>query len=376
MPRNQHLEEGLACELDIPDQQRLPLGAYLASLILATTCCVGLLGIGASAQAAKSLSQIGHHDTTGLRGRSTPVIQHPWGLAMGPNGTLYLADVGRDQIIRRTRSGQMEVFAGDGKAGFSGDGGQATSAELKLKANSGIAVTKNGTVYIADSGNGRVRAVSPEGIIRTVAGDGDNGSFEGSKAALSVPVGPIAGLALSSTGNLYIAGSRVFELTTNGLLTSFTEPATADPSLVSVALESPDQIAFDSSGDLYISSFSNYDLYEISPNGQVSVRGNVRGEGGPGAIAAAGSTVVVATNEGLKRVEGDKIVTIDSDNRIDATLSTSSKGHKNLFFAGDGIAVETNGTTFADSNTGNAYSSVSALVEITPTGQIRVVWRS
>ena len=99
-------------------------------------------------------------------------LKHPYGLTVARNGDLYIVDVGRDQVLRRLPSGKFHVVAGDGRRGFSGDGGLATAAELNLSVSSGIVIANDGTLYIADSGNDRVRAVSPDGTIRTVAGDG------------------------------------------------------------------------------------------------------------------------------------------------------------------------------------------------------------
>ena len=89
--------------------------------------------------------------------------EHPYGLALGPNGDLYVVDAGRDQILRRLRSGKFQVVAGDGKRGFSGDGGQAVDAELDLSYFSGIAIGHDGAVYFSDTGNRRVPRCSPTG---------------------------------------------------------------------------------------------------------------------------------------------------------------------------------------------------------------------
>lgn len=120
--------------------------------------------------------------TTGTSSPSKPISpvqtgpfvvpQAPYALAVAPNGDLLVVDSGRDQILRRLPSGKFQVLVGDGKRGFSGDGGQADHAEVNVQNDSGIAVAKNGTVYFADNGNGRVREVLPNGIIKTVAGGG------------------------------------------------------------------------------------------------------------------------------------------------------------------------------------------------------------
>src|SRR5208283_2373440 len=85
----------------------------------------------------------------------------PTTLVVAPNGDLLVVDSGRDQILRYLASGKFQVLAGDGKRGFSGDGGPAVRARISVHGNSGIAVARDGTVYFSDSGNGRVREVLP-----------------------------------------------------------------------------------------------------------------------------------------------------------------------------------------------------------------------
>lgn len=114
------------------------------------------------------------------------VPESPGALAIGPDGNLYLADRGRNEILERLPSGRFEVIAGDGRAGFSGDGGPARDAELDNP--SGMAITANGVIYVADENNDRVRMMAPDGIISTVAGDGsgfgphDEGVLNGTPA--------------------------------------------------------------------------------------------------------------------------------------------------------------------------------------------------
>ena len=92
---------------------------------------------------------------------------------MSSNGDLYIAD-GSLNDLGRLSSGTFRVIAGNGKVGFSGDGGPAVEAELDDP--QGIVAGPNGTIDFADSGNNRVRSISPNGTITTVAGDGGNQS--------------------------------------------------------------------------------------------------------------------------------------------------------------------------------------------------------
>jgi sugar lactone lactonase YvrE len=113
------------------------------------------------------------------------------GVAISPDGSLFIADTNNHRVRRIDHGGKIVTFAGSGRAAFGGDGGPATAADLNLP--TGLAFDTAGNVYIADSGNNRVRKVSPNGTITTVAGDG-------TAAVLAAP----SAVAVSPSGVLFI----------------------------------------------------------------------------------------------------------------------------------------------------------------------------
>ena len=115
----------------------------------------------------------------------------PVGAAISPDGSLFIADTNNNRVRRIDHGGKIVTFAGTGRASFGADGGPATAADLNLP--TGLAFDTAGNVYIADSGNNRVRRVSPNGTISTVAGDG-------TPAVLAAPVA----VAVSPSGVLFI----------------------------------------------------------------------------------------------------------------------------------------------------------------------------
>lgn len=130
----------------------------------------------------------------------------PRGLAIGPGGDLYIADSLHHRVRKVSRDGVISTVAGTGVPGFSGDGGPASSAMLNTPYS--VAVAADGTLYIADRWNYRVRKVVPDGTISTVAGVGEPGEdADKDKPAASARIGPPLWLALSEDGSLYFTST-------------------------------------------------------------------------------------------------------------------------------------------------------------------------
>lgn len=312
-------------------------------------------------------------------------LEHPYGLAVAAGNDLYIADVGRDQVLRRLPSGRYQVVAGDGRRGFSGDGGPAAKAELRLNHCSALAVAANGTLYIADTGNDRVRAVTPAGTITTAVGNGRSGQVLRPTPASVAPLGPPCGLTIGPTGELYVAADNLVRLGPAGVLqwvagkaddlpcgSVFCNPAGES------AFLGAGQLAFDRAGDLYVSG-SSYGLFEIEADGHLRYLGQQRGDAGsPEALAEApGGSVIEANIGGLFRLTAH-----GGRQRLPGNLDESlappppAKANKNYFSGGDGLAIGPDSTVYADTNAGNAWTSVSALLAVSPGGKVTALWRS
>jgi RHS repeat-associated protein len=145
----------------------------------------------------------------GLRGYSGdggPASQarlaRPWGVSFGPDGSLYIADTENHRIRRVLHNGTITTVAGNGVAGFNGDGGSATQTRLSIPY--GMAFDSDGNLYIADTGNNRIRRVSPDGVIRTVAGNGIRGSEGDGGPATQARLDAPLGFAVGQDGSLYL----------------------------------------------------------------------------------------------------------------------------------------------------------------------------
>ena len=188
----------------------------------------------------------------------------PSRLAVDAASNLYVADTGNHRVRRIDPAGVISTIAGTGEVGFSGDGGPATEARLNLSEYpGGVVVDVAGNLYVADTGNHRVRRIDPAGVISTIAGTGEAG-FSGdggpaSEARLNRPFG----LAVDEAGNLFVAdfeNHRVRRINPAGVITTIAGTGDSwfvgDPVPASgAAIGSPDGIAVDAAGKLYVATY-------------------------------------------------------------------------------------------------------------------------
>jgi len=133
------------------------------------------------------------------------VLLRPAGITIDPRtGDLYIADAGHNRIRRVDSRGIMTTVAGSGKYyGDSGDGGLATNARLSFPF--GVALGRDGTIYIADTGNNRLRKVTPSGVIEALAGTGQPGFAGDGGRAIDAQFRAPEGMALDASGDLFVA---------------------------------------------------------------------------------------------------------------------------------------------------------------------------
>ena len=191
-------------------------------------------------------------------------LSAPFGIAVDKAGNLYIADTSNHRVRKVDASGTIATVAGNGTEGFSGDGGAATRARLNFP--TGVTLDKAGNLFITDQSNHRIRKVNTGGVITTVAGNGDAG-FSGdhaaaTRASLNLPIGT----AVDAADTLYIADTsnhRIRRVSADGMVTTVAgngiEGFSGDGSEATRAsLKSPSGVAMDSAGNLYIAdSFNN-----------------------------------------------------------------------------------------------------------------------
>ena len=196
-------------------------------------------------------------------------LSYPYGVAVDDYGNLFIADPISSRIRKVDTNGIISTAAGNGTRNYSGDGGAATDATLRMPY--GVALDIHGNLFIADTGNQRVRKVDTNGIVTTVAGNGTAAySGDGSVATNASLSGPLA-VAVDSNGNLFIAdqqNNRIREVNINGMITTVAGNGTGgysgDGSVATNAcLNRPASVALDRCGNLFIADQQNSCIREV-----------------------------------------------------------------------------------------------------------------
>ncbi|HVF66805.1 MAG TPA: hypothetical protein VM914_04030 [Pyrinomonadaceae bacterium] len=193
----------------------------------------------------------------------------PFGLAVAADGSVYVADAGEANRIRKVSpEGVVTTLAG-GREGFADGAGAAAS----FNTPSALALDAAGNLYVADTGNNRVRKVTPEGVVTTLAGDGVAGFADGpaAQARFDSPVG----VAVDKDGNVYVADTyndRVRLITKEGLVKTLAgsgTPGNADGAPASASFDTPCGVAVSDAGEVYVADTGNDRLRKITKDGQV-----------------------------------------------------------------------------------------------------------
>ncbi len=252
----------------------------------------------------------GTSDYRGDYGPATSAnIFFPFGVAVDSVGNLYVADTGNHSVRKVDRAGVITTVAGTGFAGYGGDGGPALSASLASPF--GVAVDGVGNLYIADTGNQRVRRVDLSGNISTVVGTGSAAfAGDGGPAASAALANPL-GVAVDGAGNVYIADTdnqrvRRVDHSSGDISTVAGTGSTGfagdgGPAL-SASLASPVGIALDGAGNLYIADSVNQRVRRVDHLTSIisTVAGTgdwgFAGDGGPGVSAILNYPLGVAVD--------------------------------------------------------------------------------
>jgi sugar lactone lactonase YvrE len=286
----------------------------------------------------------------GRLGATEVALVQPAAAAFAPDGSLYLAV--QNVIQRVDVTGEISIIAGTGDLGDGGDGGRATSAQLRNPR--GLAVDGHGQVFVADTGNHRIRRIDADGMITTVAGIGQAG-FAGDKglattASLSSP----SGITVDGLGTLHVADTgnhRVRRVDTAGIIDTVAGTGTGGfggdgGQAISALLQFPAAVVTDRDDNLYIADSSNHRVRKVTSAGIITTvagtgSAGFNGDGRPATTAQLSNPIGLALdnaalliadrdNGRVRRVAGGMITTVagaglgstDGGMAIDTKLST------------------------------------------------------
>ena len=311
---------------------------------------------------------------------ASETLDWPSGIAVDGTGAVYIADTGNHRVLKAETDGTITTVAGTGTAGYSGDGGLATAAQLRWP--TGMAVAGDGTVYIADTNNHCVRAVVPDGTITTFAGMGSPGlSGDGGPATaaqLSLPYG----LAVAGDGTVYIADTnshRVRKVAiTDGTITTVAGMGSNgfgggysgdDGPATAAQLHWPYDVAVDDAGAVYIADELNHRVRAVAPDGTITTFAGTgtsgsSGDGGPateaqlhqpfGVAVASDGTVYITDllNHNMRAVAPDgTITTIAGRAEVPGFSGDAGPSTAAYLNTPTGVAVASDGTVYiADSS--------------------------
>jgi len=294
---------------------------------------------------------------------TTAQFDQPYGVAVDASGTVYVADY-KNQLIRKiTSAGVVSTLAGSGTAGFADGIGMAA----QFNGPSGVAVDASGTVYVADSGNHRIRKITAAGVVTTLAGSGTAGFADGigTVAQFNTP----SGIAVDASGTVYVAGSftnRIRKITAAGVVSTLAGSGVAgfaDGTGTSAQFWAPSGVAVDASGIVYVTDYVNNRIRKITASGVVTT------------LAGSGTSGYVNDTGILARFRSPSSVSVDASGNI-YVADYGNRLIRKITSSGAVSTLAGSGTQgFADGMSSTAQFNTVTGVAVTASGTVYVVDR-
>ncbi len=270
----------------------------------------------------------------------------PVGIAAAGDGRLVIPELSANRVRVVAASGTITTLAGTGVGGFSGDGGQAAAAQVNGPRDA--AFDAAGNIYIADSDNDRIRKIAPDGIITTVAGSGVRGfSGDGGQATAAQLNNPV-GVVVDTAGNIYIADAlnlRIRKVATNGVITTIAGNGASGISgdggpATSASFIRPDDVRINGLGAILVVDSGGHNVRSIDSSGKIAtIAGNGTpgnsGDGGAATSAQLATPIEIAidpfNNLYISDAGGNRIRRVNTAGVISTIAGTGVRS-----FSGDG----------------------------------------
>lgn len=277
---------------------------------------------------------------------TSAAIQSPYYAVKDHAGNLWISDYSEHRVRKVNAAGVISTAIGNGISGFSGDGGPSAAAMISFPY--ALIYDSHGNLYLSDSGNNRVRKINSKGIITTVAGNGTAGySGDGGPATAASLNGP-RGLAFDAAGTLYISDTNnnvVRSVSTTGIIQTIAGNGTAGFSgdggpAVAASMDQPFGVVLDHSGNLYIADAFNHRVRKVDLTGTIATfagNGNLgpcNGDGGPATQATLGFLHDLEISKGMLLITSGcyKVRDVTFSTGIINTVAGATSG-----FNGDGL---------------------------------------
>ncbi len=295
-------------------------------------------------------------------------LNQPSGVAVDGSGNVFIADQANERIRMINSSGIISTIAGNGIAGFTGDGGVATAGRLNMP--TGVAVDGSGNIIIADQMNGRIRKVNTSGMISTIGGSSTLGYSGDGGPATSAELYQPTGVSFDAAGNIYIAdmvNNRIRKINTAGIISTNTGTGApgfsgdGGPSIVA-QIYNGYGVAADISGNIYIADLNNNRIRKVNTSGIISTLAGSGvagfGDGGPAtaavlsgpqdmAIDAAGNVFIAdRDNNRIRKVNTSGIITTVAGNGLVGFSGDGGPATNASFFNPAGVAVDGAGNLY------------------------------
>ncbi len=292
------------------------------------------------------------------------------GIAVSSEGKIYFADTLHNVIYVRNPGGSIRVAAGTGQSGFAGDGGLATNA--KLDRPTSLAMAPDGILYVVDSRNNRVRAILPNGDIKTIAGNGKTATSllpRRGELASDVPISISSGVTVNAANDLYLVdGNLVLELSPSWRIIEVINLARPRGITLRYGNCEPYSLAISAANTLAIGCGNSHELIDRTSSGGYGIIENAyRPHDYPGLIYFGGALLEV-NHESLLRRRGGHVTTLFRMRKL---------GTANLVVPG-GIAVNSKGDIFFDSEANDGFTNTAALVKWSNPGVMKLLdyWKN